>query len=89
MYDVYATAESGRKVRILKCCTCGGLEGSNFYTGTWSINVQRFKLSAVQVGLTSDSEGSVPVDIYTWAFAGDGQRIVAPTPQNLGLVSHT
>lgn len=73
MYDVYATAESGGKVRILA--------GTEVYTGTWSINVQ----GLLAVGLAADGT----VDIHTWAFAGDGQLTVAPAPQDLGVVSHT
>lgn len=72
MFDVYATAESRGKVRILA--------GSEVHTGTWSIDVMN--LSAV--GLPS----SGTVNIHTWAFGGDSPLSVAPAPQDLGHVTH-
>lgn len=73
MFDVYATAESKGKVRILA--------GSEVFTGTWSINV----MNPTAVGLPS----SGTVNIHTWAFGGDNPLSVAPAPQDLGIVAHS
>lgn len=72
-FDVYATAQSNGKVRILS--------GTQVANGTWSINVGNLS----DVGLPT----SGTIDIQTWSFPGNQLYSAYYYPTNRGVRSHT